>query len=69
MPEAKLPKLRSNSTTTEIADLEREYLNMYETYTRIFKRLGLAFRAVAADTGAIGGTGSHEFQAAGSWPL
>ncbi len=44
------------------ADLEREYRNMYETYTRIFTRLGLAFRAVAADTGAIGGTGSHEFQ-------
>ena len=43
------------------ADLEREYLNMHETYTRIFTRLGLHFRAVAADTGAIGGTGSHEF--------
>ena len=43
-------------------DLEREYRNMYETYTRIFTRLGLKFRAVAADTGAIGGTGSHEFQ-------
>jgi prolyl-tRNA synthetase len=34
---------------------------MYDTYTRIFGRLGLKFRAVAADTGAIGGTGSHEF--------
>ena len=43
------------------ADLEREYQNMYETYTRIFTRLGLKFRAVAADTGSIGGTGSHEF--------
>jgi prolyl-tRNA synthetase len=43
------------------ADLEREYRNMYDTYTRIFTRLGLGFRAVAADTGAIGGTGSHEF--------
>jgi prolyl-tRNA synthetase len=43
------------------ADLEREYGNMYDTYTRIFTRLGLKFRAVAADTGAIGGTGSHEF--------
>ena len=42
-------------------DLEREYRNMYDTYTRIFTRLGLRFRAVAADTGAIGGTGSHEF--------
>lgn len=42
-------------------DLQREYRNMFETYTRIFTRLGLQFRAVAADTGAIGGTGSHEF--------
>src|SRR5690348_11255348 len=41
--------------------LEREYRNMHDTYTRIFTRLGLNFRAVAADTGAIGGTGSHEF--------
>ena len=46
----------------DYADLQREYRNMYETYTRIFTRLGLRFRAVAADTGAIGGTGSHEFQ-------
>jgi prolyl-tRNA synthetase len=35
---------------------------MYQAYTRIFTRLGLEFRAVAADTGEIGGTGSHEFQ-------
>ncbi len=42
-------------------DLQREYLNMHDTYTRIFTRLGLSFRAVAADTGSIGGTGSHEF--------
>lgn len=42
-------------------DLECEYRNMYATYTRIFTRLGLRFRAVAADTGSIGGTGSHEF--------
>jgi prolyl-tRNA synthetase len=41
--------------------LQREYRNMHDTYTRIFTRLGLQFRAVAADTGAIGGTGSHEF--------
>jgi prolyl-tRNA synthetase len=46
----------------DYADLQREYQNMYDTYTRIFTRLGLKFRAVAADTGAIGGTGSHEFQ-------
>jgi len=43
------------------ADLQREYGVMHDTYTRIFTRLGLKFRAVAADTGAIGGTGSHEF--------
>src|SRR5882762_6609110 len=42
-------------------DLAREYRNMYDTYSRIFSCLGLKFRAVAADTGAIGGTGSHEF--------
>jgi prolyl-tRNA synthetase len=42
-------------------DLEREYRNMFDTYSRIFTRLGLQYRAVAADTGAIGGTGSHEF--------
>ena len=41
--------------------LEQTYQVMYETYTRIFTRLGLQFRAVAADTGAIGGSGSHEF--------
>src|SRR5438477_4333204 len=45
----------------DLADLEREYRNMYDTYTRIFTRLGLELRAVAGDTGAIGGTGSHEF--------
>ena len=45
----------------DYADLEREYRNMYDTYTRIFTRLGLRFRAVAADTGSIGGSGSHEF--------
>ena len=43
------------------ADLVREYQSMHETYSRIFTRLGLKFRAVAADTGSIGGTGSHEF--------
>ena len=42
-------------------DLQREYHVMYDAYSRIFARLGLKFRAVAADTGAIGGTGSHEF--------
>lgn len=43
------------------ADLQREYARMYETYGRIFTRLGLNFRAVAADTGTIGGATSHEF--------
>ncbi|WP_456465629.1 proline--tRNA ligase [Desulfurobacterium sp.] len=42
-------------------DAEREYWNMYETYSRIFKRMGLNFRAVEADTGEIGGKFSHEF--------
>jgi prolyl-tRNA synthetase len=43
------------------ASLAVEYRNMYEAYGRIFARLGLKFRAVAADTGAIGGSASHEF--------
>ena len=42
--------------------LAREYQTMYDTYARIFTRLGLGFRAVQADTGAIGGNASHEFQ-------
>ncbi|MGB7502147.1 MAG: proline--tRNA ligase [Azonexus sp.] len=46
---------------TSFPDLQREYRSMFETYSRIFTRLGLKFRAVAADTGSIGGTGSHEF--------
>ena len=41
-------------------DLKSEYQKMYET-ARIFTRLGLKFTAVSADTGAIGGSGSHEF--------
>ncbi|MGH8678373.1 MAG: proline--tRNA ligase, partial [Burkholderiales bacterium] len=45
----------------DFEDLEREYRNMYDTYSRIFTRLGLRYRTVAADPGAIGGTGSHEF--------
>jgi prolyl-tRNA synthetase len=43
-------------------DAKREYENMYKAYQRIFTRCGLAFRAVEADTGAIGGSMSHEFQ-------
>jgi len=45
----------------DLNSLEQTYAVMYETYSRIFTRLGLTFRAVAADTGAIGGSGSHEF--------
>ncbi|SNX59472.1 prolyl-tRNA synthetase [Nitrosomonas ureae] len=41
--------------------LMQTYQLMYETYSRIFTRIGLQFRAVSADTGAIGGSGSHEF--------
>jgi prolyl-tRNA synthetase len=44
------------------ADAQREYKKMYDTYARIFTRCGLAFRAVEADTGNIGGSSSHEFQ-------
>ena len=45
----------------DYASLEQTYQTMHDTYSRIFTRLGLQFRAVAADTGAIGGSGSHEF--------
>ncbi|NOV27331.1 proline--tRNA ligase [Cupriavidus necator] len=41
--------------------LRKSYENMYDAYVRIFRRFGLEFRAVAADNGAIGGSGSHEF--------
>src|SRR5579871_1221814 len=43
-------------------DAAREYQSMYDAYSRIFRRCGLEFRAVEADTGAIGGSLSHEFQ-------
>ncbi|HHE3508535.1 TPA: proline--tRNA ligase [Pasteurella multocida] len=42
--------------------LQNTYDVMYETYSNIFTRLGLDFRAVQADTGSIGGSASHEFQ-------
>ncbi|WP_028387713.1 proline--tRNA ligase [Legionella fairfieldensis] len=42
--------------------LQQTYEIMYQTYCRIFDRLGLRYRAVEADTGAIGGSASHEFQ-------
>jgi prolyl-tRNA synthetase len=50
------------SFDVDLAALQKSYQAMYDAYTRIFTRLGLAFRAVAADSGEIGGTGSHEFQ-------
>jgi prolyl-tRNA synthetase len=43
------------------ASLQETYRTMYDAYCRIFSRLGLDFRPVQADTGSIGGTGSHEF--------
>ena len=45
----------------DAASLDVTYQAMYDAYSRVFTRLGLKFRSVAADTGAIGGTGSHEF--------
>ena len=47
---------------TDVEDCRREYDNMFQTYKRIFSRCGLSFRPVEADTGAIGGSLSHEFQ-------
>ena len=46
----------------DAASAGKSYEQMYAAYTRIFERMGLTFRAVAADTGAIGGDRSHEFQ-------
>jgi prolyl-tRNA synthetase len=46
---------------TDFVSLEQTYATMYQAYSAIFNRLGLKFRAVKADTGAIGGDGSHEF--------
>ena len=45
----------------DVEGLQRSYTLMVEAYTRIFQRFGLSFRAVAADNGAIGGSGSQEF--------
>ncbi len=46
----------------DFESLKSTYDDMYNAYCRIFDRLGLDYRPVAADTGSIGGTGSHEFQ-------
>ena len=45
------------------AGLDESYKSMYDAYTRIFTRCGLTFRPVEADSGAIGGSGTHEFMA------
>jgi prolyl-tRNA synthetase len=45
----------------DVAGMQKSYANMFDAYTAVFTRFGLKFRAVAADNGAIGGTGSHEF--------
>ncbi len=54
------------SFDADFEGLQKSYKAMYDAYTRIFTRLGLKFRAVAADSGEIGGTGTHEFQALAS---
>jgi prolyl-tRNA synthetase len=45
----------------DTAGLKQSYQLMFDAYTRIFERMGLVFRAVTADNGAIGGSGSQEF--------
>ena len=45
----------------DVEGMQKSYQIMFDAYVRIFTRFGLKFRAVAADNGAIGGTGSHEF--------
>jgi prolyl-tRNA synthetase len=45
----------------DVEGMQRSYQLMYDAYVSIFNRFGLQFRAVAADNGAIGGSGSHEF--------
>ncbi len=45
----------------DVEGLKKSYQMMFDAYTRIFKRMGLQFRAVTADNGAIGGSGSQEF--------
>ncbi len=45
----------------DVEGLNKSYDDMYDAYSRVFTRCGLNFRPVLADTGAIGGNGSHEF--------
>ncbi|MDD5008821.1 MAG: proline--tRNA ligase [Syntrophorhabdaceae bacterium] len=53
----------SYSFHADAASLDKEYWNMYETYKRIFKRCGLDFVIVEAESGEMGGSGSHQFTA------
>ncbi len=53
----------SYSFDKDEAGLDVSYQEMYDAYTKIFNRCGLTFRPVEADTGAIGGSNSHEFTA------
>src|SRR5215510_12831233 len=50
------------SFDVDVDAMLKSYQAMYDAYARIFTRMGLTFRAVAADTGQIGGSASHEFQ-------
>ena len=52
----------SYSFHLDLESLQATYKEMYQAYSRIFDRLGLKYRAVEADSGAIGGSASHEFQ-------
>ncbi|MDD6302547.1 MAG: proline--tRNA ligase [Bacillales bacterium] len=51
------------SFDTSFEGLDKSYQNMYKAYCSIFDRFGLNYKIVLADTGAIGGTGSHQFMA------
>lgn len=53
----------SYSFDKDYEGLDKSYQEMYDAYTKIFTRCGLTFRPVEADTGAIGGSNSHEFTA------
>lgn len=53
----------SYSFDKDVEGLDKSYDEMFDAYTRIFSRCGLTFRPVEADTGAIGGSNSHEFTA------
>ncbi|MBC7480725.1 MAG: proline--tRNA ligase [Rhizobacter sp.] len=56
------PRKDAYSFDRDVEAAGKSYEQMYAAYTRIFQHMGLSFRAVAADNGAIGGIRSHEFQ-------